>query len=69
MRRALVTTCIFSARYQRLASALLAAATMSLVSGCAFLERIGREPEPVVQTVVRTTDSSIRVYLETMSVL
>lgn len=67
MRRTLVTTGITSARRLRLAGALLVAAMTSLVSGCTFFERIGREPEPVVQTVVRTTDSSIRVYLETMS--
>jgi hypothetical protein len=49
--------------------ALLFASFATLLSGCGLFERFRSEPEPVVQTVVRTTDSSIRVYLETMDAL
>ena len=49
--------------------ALLFASFATLLSGCGLFERFRSEPEPVVQTVVRTTASSIRVYLETMDAL
>ena len=55
-------------RARRMRCALLFA-SMAFLSGCGLLERLRPEPEPVVQTVVRTTDSSIRVYLETMDAL
>jgi hypothetical protein len=53
-------------RARSMRCALLFASCVMLISGCGLLERLRSEPEPVVQTVVRTTDSSIRVYLETM---
>ena len=56
-------------RARRMRCALLFASIATLLSGCGLLERFRSEPEPVVQTVVRTTDSSIRVYLETMDAL
>ncbi len=38
-----------------------------LTAGCGLVDRLRSDPEPVVQTVVRTTESSIRAYLDTMS--
>src|SRR5688572_32851945 len=67
MRRDFVTTGTHRAATKRIGRALLIVGCACVAGGCGVIERLGRTPEPVVQTVVRTTDSSIRIYLETMS--
>jgi hypothetical protein len=62
-----ITTSVGDGAWARWGScALLALSYLTLMTGCGVMNSLRPEPEPVVQTVVRTTDSSVRVYLEAM---